>query len=271
MGNSATSSYRAYTTWSNISDGRYKKNLKEDVPGLKFINKLRPVTYTLDATGIDNFLHRNLPANDQLNANAKAAHSKALGEKEQIRYTGFVAQEVEKATKEIGFDFSGVDAPKNANDLYGLRYADFVVPLVKAVQELSQQNDTLNSVNNKQQQQIADLQTRLNKLEAVVFAGQSLTNVSENVELGDAPGLEQNIPNPFNGTTTIAYFLPFNKGNAFINFYSSSGTLLKSFRLNATGRGTINLKAGQLSAGVYQYALVVDGKIIDNKKMIRAN
>ena len=30
-----------------------------------------------------------------------------------------------------------MDAPKNENDFYGLRYAEFVVPLVKAVQELN--------------------------------------------------------------------------------------------------------------------------------------
>jgi hypothetical protein len=35
----------------------------------------------------------------------------------------------------VGFDFSGVDKPKNNADFYGLRYAEFVVPLVKAVQE----------------------------------------------------------------------------------------------------------------------------------------
>ncbi len=35
----------------------------------------------------------------------------------------------------MGFDFSGIDAPKNENDVYCLRYAEFVVPLVKAVQE----------------------------------------------------------------------------------------------------------------------------------------
>lgn len=268
MGNPATNSYRAYTGWTNISDGRYKKNMREDVPGLKFINKLRAVTYTLDATGIDNFLHKNVPADKQMNSNAKAIAAKALKEKEQIRYTGFVAQEVEKVTKEIGYDFSGLDAPKNANDLYGLRYSDFVVPLVKAVQELSQQNDSLHSVNDTQQQQIEELQSRLNKLEAVVFS--QSPNYLQNAELSDAVKLEQNIPNPFNGATTINYFLPVNKGKAFINFYSSSGALLKSIKLNGTGNGTINLKADQLSAGVYQYALVIDGKIIEKKQMVQA-
>ena len=44
-----------------------------------------------------------------------------------------------KAAKDLHYNFSGIDAPKNDNDLYELRYEEFVVPLVKAMQELSQQ------------------------------------------------------------------------------------------------------------------------------------
>ena len=158
MGNSATNSYRAYANWSNISDGRYKNNVREDVPGLKFINELRPVTYTLDAMAIDQFLHKNASADKKLSAEAKALQVKALKEKEQMRYTGFVAQEVERTAKKLGFDFSGIDAPKNENDLYALRYADFVVPLVKAVQEQQQQLEELKKQN-------ADLMKRIVALE----------------------------------------------------------------------------------------------------------
>ena len=43
------------------------------------------------------------------------------------------------AANELNFDFSGIDKPKNENDHYALRYAEFVVPLVKAVQELNAQ------------------------------------------------------------------------------------------------------------------------------------
>jgi len=42
---------------------------------------------------------------------------------------------VEQTAGEIGYDFSGVDKPQNEESFYGLRYATFVVPLVKAVQE----------------------------------------------------------------------------------------------------------------------------------------
>lgn len=64
----------------------------------------------------------------------------AKRDKSKISYTGFIAQEVEQTAKKINYDFSGVDAPKNNSDLYGLRYGEFVLPLVKAVQELSKKN-----------------------------------------------------------------------------------------------------------------------------------
>jgi hypothetical protein len=47
--------------------------------------------------------------------------------------------------------FSGVDKPQNKYSLYGLRYAEFVVPLVKAVQELSKMNDDKEAKINAQQ------------------------------------------------------------------------------------------------------------------------
>src|SRR6185295_16580092 len=47
IGNSSVSSIGGYAGWSNISDGRFKKNVQQNVPGLDFILQLRPVTYNL--------------------------------------------------------------------------------------------------------------------------------------------------------------------------------------------------------------------------------
>ncbi|MEP6748116.1 MAG: tail fiber domain-containing protein [Bacteroidota bacterium] len=191
IGNGATNAYRAYANWSNISDGRFKKNIQENVPGLAFITQLRPVTYNLKATELDNFLH---PADNTLqrsdntadaktggngriaatpaNETATAAISKALKEKEQVIQTGFVAQEVEATAKKMGFNFSGIDAPANDKDVYGLRYAEFVVPLVKAVQELNanqqDQIKALSSNNTKQQQELESMKTTISNLQQQV-------------------------------------------------------------------------------------------------------
>ncbi len=80
--------------------------------------------------------------------------------------SGFVAQEVEKAAQQLGYDFSGVDAPKNEKDVYALRYADFVVPLVKAVQELNVTNEELKNTVNELTRQNEQLIQRIEKLEA---------------------------------------------------------------------------------------------------------
>ena len=93
--------------------------------GLPFIMKLRPVTYHLDMDAIAKF--------------TKIPDSLRMPEDEKRKaaelQTGFIAQEVEQAAQSVGYDFHGVDKPKNDNDYYGLRYAEFVVPLVKGMQE----------------------------------------------------------------------------------------------------------------------------------------
>ena len=43
-------------SWT-FSDGRFKKDIKEDVSGLRFIKQLRPVSYVVDKTAVNKFLH----------------------------------------------------------------------------------------------------------------------------------------------------------------------------------------------------------------------
>ena len=94
---------------------------------------------------------------------------------------------MEETAKALGYDFSGVDAPKNDKDFYGLRYGTFVVPLVKAVQELADrvggqqvqieelrsENATLREENAQQivaqQRQIDALQSRINEQAARIM------------------------------------------------------------------------------------------------------
>jgi hypothetical protein len=80
----------------------------------------------------------------------------ARSDKELQVQSGFVAQDVETAAQSVGYDFSGVDVDNKG--IYSLRYSEFVVPLVKAVQELSEQNRLL-------QEQINALKSRVEDLE----------------------------------------------------------------------------------------------------------
>jgi trimeric autotransporter adhesin len=137
IGNSNVSSIGGQVDWTTLSDGRFNTNIRENVAGLDFILNLRPVTYKLDNNMIDEFVDRE--------------EYKKTNIKSQEIESGFIAQEVEQTAKNLGFEFSGIDAPQNETDYYGLRYAQFTVPLVKAIQE--------------QQQIIEELKARIKKLE----------------------------------------------------------------------------------------------------------
>jgi hypothetical protein len=125
LGDALVSTIGGYANWTNVSDGRFKTNVTENVSGLDFVMQLRPVTYNLDMDAIAKF--NNTP--DSL----RLPESEAL--KAAELQSGFIAQEVEAAATAVGYDFHGVDKPKNETSHYGLRYAEFVVPMVKAMQE----------------------------------------------------------------------------------------------------------------------------------------
>ena len=85
-------------------------------------------------------------------------------DKEQIRYTGFISQEVEAAALSVGYDFSGVSKPSNKDGLYGLRYSGFVVPLVKAMQEQQQNIQKLEKDNAEMKALLLQLRKEIDAL-----------------------------------------------------------------------------------------------------------
>ncbi len=131
LGDNSVTWIGGHAPWYNTSDGRFKRNVKENVPGLSFITQLRPVSYTWDNQALDRLI--KAPENND------DSHRQA----DQIVHTGLIAQEVAKAAEKLGFDFDGVHKPENETDPYSLSYAQLVVPLIKAVQEQQAQIDLL--------------------------------------------------------------------------------------------------------------------------------
>lgn len=129
------------------SDARLKKDVKSDVPGLVFIKKLRPVTYHFERNA-DTLVRNSSVSLNQIDP------EEIINNRLQ---TGFIAQEVEATAKEVGFEFNGIIVPKDENEYYALRYSSFVVPLVKAVQELSIKNESLQRNIENQNQEIEKL------------------------------------------------------------------------------------------------------------------
>jgi len=242
IGNSNVTSIRSYASLTTISDGRIKKDIEANIPGLIFINKLQPVSYHLDYEAMQKLLNTS-------------------GCSEEDRYiTGFIAQDVEAAAKSIGFDFSGIDIDNTENHLYGLRYSKFVVPLVKAVQELSDQNDALSTTIILLQRQVEMLTDAVNKLSG------NPASINEPAIAGASLG--QNYPNPSCQSTTIAYTLPQNFNLAKIFITDISGKMLKQQPVYGHGENKVTIDTQSLPAGTYYYSLCVDKILVSTKKMI---
>jgi len=108
IGNASITSIGGQVGWSTLSDRRLKNHIQENRLGLEFINRLKTVSYTYKDKG-----------------------------QKGIRYSGLIAQEVESIIDNMGIEFSGVVRPTNKQSYYSLRYSEFVIPLIKAVQEQS--------------------------------------------------------------------------------------------------------------------------------------
>lgn len=159
IGNSTVASIGGAVNWTAISDRRFKSNVQENVAGLDFINRLRPVTYHMDPAAIEAYYGRELPAELR----------EAAQEKRHLQYSGFLAQEVEAAAIATNYEFSGIDLPAGPSDAYGLRYAEFTVPLVKAVQELSAKVDALETQLANRDQQVETLSQELYEIKAAIY------------------------------------------------------------------------------------------------------
>lgn len=278
-----------------FSDERFKTNVTENVKGLAFINKLRPVTYNMDTKVTDDFLIQNMPDSAKIKHQAGIDFSPSTA----IVHSGFIAQEVDAAAQACGFTSSIVHKPANSNDPYALSYAEIVVPLVKAVQELSKTIDSLKTTDSlaaiKANKQAAIINGLLNHqqttdslltvLQNCCTTGVTHKNTQNDgsqqqynsestiqVELANnsQPILYQNEPNPFGENTVIRYFIPTdNKGNVYIIFYDMYGKELNKTVITTTGFGTVNANAENLANGIYSYSLVVNDNVIDTKKMVK--
>jgi hypothetical protein len=49
------------------------------------------------------------------------------------------------------------------------------------------------------------------------------------------------------------------------------GNQLKNFAVTETGAGQLNITSANLAPGTYSYSLLVNGKVVDTKKMIKTN
>lgn len=250
------------------SDLKLKKNIKEVDNALDIITQLQPKNFEYRQDG--NFKQMNLP-------NGK--------------HYGFIAQDLEKVLPNLvkesqfdtknsaRFDSNRIASGQNTKtgpaspgkqikgeviDFKAVNYIELIPIMVKALQE---ENIKIE----EQYKQNEDLQKQINDLKIMVQSLAKGTVVdAAGTAIFSGASLEQNTPNPFNQSTTIRYTLPASRnfGTAQIIITDQTGKVLKQVNISTAGKGMLNVQAGSLTAGIYNYSLVTDGHLIDTKKMV---
>ena len=230
------------------SDERFKENVEPVEDVLNSLEGLEAVTYTLK----NDYANRR-EANSQVPVfSEKAQKDKeffdqlyASEEKGSGRY-GFLAQNVKEVFPELVH-----------TDNEGYMYVDYIGLIPILVQSINELSARLEAVTGEKQENEVPV------MQAPHQAGQS------EIEAGmNAPKLYQNAPNPWNSETVIRYSLPQEVKKAIIYIYDMQGLQIKSIPAQGRGESQVTITGHDLKAGMYLYALVADGTLVDSKQMI---
>jgi hypothetical protein len=75
-------------------------------------------------------------------------------------------------------------------------------------------------------------------------------------------------PNNNQYTTQIKYYLPQGVKTAYLCIYNLQGAQIKQILITQRGEGLQLISGSELTAGMYLYALICEGKLVDTKQMI---
>jgi hypothetical protein len=160
---------------------------------------------------------------------------------------GFIAQDLEKILPEAVFYFKD-------EDRYYIDYNAVLPVLVEAMKA--------------QQGQIEVLKSEVESCCKSNLKSASLTEVPTNNLAENVAQLDQNVPNPFSQETKIGCFIPDGSGNSVLYIYNMNGTQLQQYSITGKGKQTVTINGNSYEPGMYLYALVIDGKEVDTKRMI---
>ena len=257
-GTGNTSSYAGYFNGNIYVNGTYlgsdkklKQNIGEISGALSVINKLQPKEYEYRQDGNYKLMH--LPGGKHYGLIAQDLEELMPSLVKETEFNTAKISEEERAGKPL-FEPGSNRTPEPFDQAKGevisfkaINYTELIPVLVKGMQE--------------QQKIIEEQNERINQLELKISK-----LVSDPISVSaDAGSLGQNSPNPVRTSTRISYSLNSAHSRASLLLTDASGRTIKSVSLN--GSGMVNIDLSKLSAGVYNYSLIVDNKVVQTKKL----
>ena len=171
------------------------------------------------------------------------------------------------------YDTAGTLISQEKN-IQAVNYVEFIPLLIAGYKSQAKEIDSLTN-------QVATLQSRFDSLVTAValccnapMLNQNTNQNQQSVILDNqlAIVLNQNDPNPFAENTTITWHIPQQEQttlNAMVVFYDQNGSIIKTVKINEPGAGSLLVYGNKLSSGTYTYSLVVNGKAIETKRMMK--
>jgi len=164
-------------------------------------------------------------------------------QKEKLRKRiGVIAQDVEKILPEL--------VRTREDGLKAVYYPEITAVLIEAIKELKAEIDELKGN--------SSLRSAPNEPPATGTIDPVVSQCK----------LYQNTPNPFSLNTEIRFYVPQSVKKAQLCIYNLQGAQIKQIVVTQRGEGSLWISGSELNAGIYLYALIVDGKEVDVKRMI---
>jgi len=170
---------------------------------------------------------------------------------------GLIAQEVQDVYPEI------VVPMGEGSEQLGVSYTELIPVLIAGMQEQQTQID-------ERDEKIEQLKKELSEIKAMLvqLADGGKVNIANQTSTLTSATLEQNQPNPFTENTLIRYFIPEAVKTASLRVTNLEGKQIREIPIQHRGQGQVTLQSHSLSAGNYQYTLILDGKILASKQMV---
>ncbi len=221
-----------------LSDYRVKENIQSlSNSSLDNIMSMNVVEYNYDADLL-------MPIDDSDTASIATRNLQLSAEKSRIaseKHYGLIAQELQQLYP---------DLVKESQDGYlTINYLEMVPLLIRSVQELKTEINTLQAAN------------------APIQKAQSRTTDATGID-AVVTALYQNMPNPFTESTVIRVDVAEGVTTADLYIYNMNGEQITEYPIVERGATSVTIDGGSLNAGMYLYALIADGQVIDTKRMI---
>ena len=130
-----------------------------------------------------------------------------------------------------------------------INYIEIIPLLISSIQELKAEVNALQDNN------------------APIYKAQARNTDATNMD-AVVTTLYQNTPNPFTESTLIRCDVAEDVTKADLYIYNMNGEQIAEYAVSERGATSITVDGGSLKPGMYLYALIADGKVIDTKRMI---